>query len=602
MSFIAGALLKNPNNLQLLDKFITRAQQDLIPETCIINRQPYAILIGGKKEGASSAEKVQILGNNEGLLAGRIFEKSTNAPGILNDKLTYIESSKGKWLSDHYWGSYILAFLNNHEKTITIFRDPQGLSTVFIAETPEMTLFSCDSTVLYDVLEVKPELDWSYLTSFVAGAHNITYRTPFKNITELFPGYGIKLSAQAKSSPFLFWDPTILSHSYKTEQEYEDALISTFYACTEAWTKELPNIGIELSGGVDSSSVAMALKDRVLDDKKIISFNFYHPAVASSDERKYAEKVAHACKVELQCVNLGNYLPFSKFPTKRIDKPASFLLDHALNSEMAQRAQVHGNLEFVCGQGGDHLFMAPPPVESIADYFLLKGYKGITTKIKDISAYYRMPLVRVLTQNFSTLIKYRLGTTNNVELLSKPSPWMNSAFQERLDKDIFKVPFWDKLKHLPPAKVRHIIAIYQATLYIDRGHKIYNRPILNPFLSQPLVELALSLPTYQLYTDGYDRAPFRRGMYKATNHDYIWRKTKGETSGIIMLGLSHNLKNICELVLEGRFVKEKLVDKELLYDQLQELRHGKGDTLWPLINLLAAELWFNTWGDKINFS
>ena len=601
MSFIAGALLKNPHKQDLVEKLIARAQQDLIPETSIIiNKQPYAILIGGKRKGASKAEKVQILGNNEGLLVGRIFEKSTNAPATLNDHLTHIESTKGKWLSDRYWGSYILAFINNHEKTITLLRDPQGLSNLFIVETSDATFFSCDSTILYDVLEVKPELDWSYLTSFVAGAHNITYRTPFKTITELFPGHGITLSAQSSSSPFLFWDPTQLSHSHKTEQEYEDALISTFYACTKAWTQESPNIGIELSGGVDSSSVVMALKDMVSEDKKIMSFNFYHPAVASSDERKYAKKIAQACKIDLECINLNNYLPFSKFPTKRIDKPASFLLDHALNSEIAERAHLYGDLEFLSGQGGDHLFMAPPPVESIADYVLLKGYRGITTKIKDISAYYRMPLLRVLTQNFSTLLKYRLGTVD-IELLNKLSPWMNSTFQEKLDKNIFKVPFWDKLKQLPPAKVRHIMAIYQATLYIDRGHKIHNRPVLNPFLSQPLIELGLSLPTYQLYSDGYDRAPFRRGMYKASNHEYIWRKTKGETSGVIMLGLTKNLTAITELILEGKFVKEKLVNKELLYDQIQEMRHGKGDALWPIINLLAVELWFNTWKDTGNF-
>ena len=291
----------------------------------------------------------------------------------------------------------------------------------------------------------------------------------------------------------------------------------------------------------------MMLKKVALPEQRIVGFNFFHPAVASSDEREHAKKVATACQVDVDYINLQDYAYLNFQTVERFDKPSSFLLDLGWNKEMARRIQSYGDLEIMCGQGGDHLFMAPPPVESIADYLILQGFRGITPKIKDISAYYRMPLLSVLSKNLSSFVHYKRGNLKHIELLYEPTNWMNQSFKEKLNKDIFQVPFWHKLKNLPPAKVQHIFALYQATLYIDRGHRIAHKPVINPLLSQPLVELALAVPTYQLYGNGYDRVQFRKAMYQFTKHDYIWRKTKGETSGIFMIAFNRQIKEITDI-------------------------------------------------------
>ena len=70
--------------------------------------------------------------------------------------------------------------------------------------------------------------------------------------------------------------------------------------------------------------------------------------------------------------------------------------------------------------------------------------------------------------------------------------------------------------------------------------------------------------------------------------DYIWRKSKGETSGILVLGMRSHFENICQLILEGRFAAEGLVDREILLAKLNGFRHGSTETLWPLVNLMAV--------------
>jgi asparagine synthase (glutamine-hydrolysing) len=594
MPLIAGALWNTSTDTTVLSQRILDCiTSRTLKETQNILWYPSGIVIAGKKQGESAAEKISILENNQGIALGRIFDKKTGALyNNLSSHLHAIKRTQGKWLAEHIWGRYTIVLCD--DSSITLFRDPQGLATLFTTTYKEGILFSSELAVLYEMVEEKLELDWTYLASFVGGAHHITSRTPFIGVTEVFPGYAVTISPRKSPISMPFWEPTDLLLAPRQPVD-EEALIDTFSTCSAAWTQGCSTIGLELSGGIDSSSVLMMLKKVSSENQKIKCYNFFHPAIASSDEREHAKKVAQICDVELECIDLSNYLPFTLFPTEKTDKPSSFLLDHALNQEIERRAQEYDSIELMCGQGGDHLFMASPSLESPADYFLEQGIKGITPKIQDLSAYYRMPLIQVVSKTVTALARYYARRLPPIELFLEPTPWMKKAFKAKLDKTIFKVPFWEKLKSLPPAKVHHALAIYQAILYIDRGHKLPTRPIINPLLSQPLVEAALSIPTYHMYADGYDRIPFRRAMYRFQKNDYIWRKHKGETSGILILGLNARFNEVCELVIEGKFAQEHLIDKDLVYEHFQELRHGKVEGLWPLINLIAAELWFNAW-------
>lgn len=593
MSFIAGAFLKKRES-SVITQLSNLTQQLVTKESLVIVQEPYGIMIAGKRAGESVAEQV-VQAASRGIIAGRLFSKSTHEPSSLTSHdIQTIEQSNGKFLAQQFWGRYILATNNRAEQTISLFRDPQGLATVFIVEQEEAIFFASELPVLYDMLPVKPELDWQYFSSFLVGAHYLTTATPFKGVMELFPGSGITLSAKGIEAPFLFWNPAELEHKLPVDEAYENKLTDVFSHCVNAWSKNIPGVVAELSGGVDSSSVLMMLKDSLAPDQKSVACNFYHPDVASSDEREHAKKVASACQTRLEFLNMHDYLPFDAVITERFDKPTSLLL-FRYNTYL----KSYPDYEVMSGQGGDHLFMAPPAIDSIADYYLLNGFKGITKKIKEISAYYRMPMMQVVLQNIKAYAGYKLGCIEQQDVIPVVN-WMNQSLKEQIRSDIFKLPFKKYFKNIPPAKRKHIDAIYQAVAFIDRGYVRAHSPALNPLLSQPLVELALAAPAYALYGDGIDRAPFRRGMYRLKKHDYIWRKSKGETSGILMLGFHKNFENLSQLLLHGRLAQEGLIDTELLHAHLQKIMHGKNDDLWTVINLISVELWFTTWNSSIN--
>jgi len=103
------------------------------------------------------------------------------------------------------------------------------------------------------------------------------------------------------------------------------------------------------------------------------------------------------------------------------------------------------------------------------------------------------------------------------------------------------------------------------------------------------------MPVYQSFADEYNRVLFRQAMAQHKKGKFIWRKSKGETSGVLILALRERFGAICELVIEGHFAQQGLIDRDLLLQRLNEFRHGKIDQLWPLMNLMVTEIWLRSW-------
>lgn len=599
MPLISGGFYQSAQGRRTIEALIALTSKQIAShETIIRDDEAGMLVIAGKQEMESDAEHVQVLSDGKSIFVGRLFSKDKASATVENVSIEAVNASKGRILAEKYWGRYLLVSFDIAKKTVTLYRDPQGLSTLFYMHCEGAIIFSTDLQFMYDAIEKKPELNWKYLASFVANAHNITNVTPFVGITEAYPGCATQLCVDGVATITDFWDPTaIKSPLIKDEKAFQEEIYETFASCTAALARGTHKMAVELSGGLDSSSVLSVLKDVMPQKSEIVGVNMMHSQVASSNEVEYAKNVADLCNVSLTVIDERERKPFVNIKiARRFNRPSSFLFQYDPNDAFAAACPLGKQDEIICGQGGDHLFLAPPPVDTIADYFLEQGIGGIGSKISEISAHNRMPYVRVLGTALKSLAQYAAGTMGYISLsMATDAPWINPSCKALIDPSIYQPPIWKKLKKVSPAKAQHIFAIYQATLYVDRGYRIPGKPVLNPLLAQPLVELALSMPTYQSFGNGYDRVLFRRAMDTHKKGNFIWRKSKGETSGMLILTLRNSYEPIRKLLLEGRFAQKGLVDTQKLETSLNEFRHGKTENLWPVLNLMVVEIWLQSW-------
>lgn len=600
MPLISGAFVHSGENNKSssIQKLIAATRETVDHSTFITyeHRKQRVIIAAGRRSGDSSAEQVFSLTN--GLFVGRIYDKnscfSATASSINSEQ---IKKTKGESLSQQFWGRYTGALFDSEKQELLLFSDPQGLAQLFYINTPEATLFSSDISVLYDSLQEKPTIDWTYFSSFIAGHTYITSRTPFNNVTELFPGTGVIIKTNGEITSSVFWDPTKIKSPYITnEKAVINQLAAALIDSLKSWTNNISGICLELSGGLDSSALLILLKKILPSDKKLLAIHRFHPLVATAQEIEFARQVSSFCGVQLIESDWSTKPVLTEPQVKhRISKPISFLMSSAIHEETASMVQSLGDYELMSGHGGDHLFLAPPPLLSLTDYVLDKNIKGLSQKISELSAYYRMPFWTVFCQLLTDLYNYSRGKTYQTLVRFNKEPWMTAQFLDSLDLQIFIPPFIDSLRDLYPGKIQHVLAVYQAGLYADHGVCSWNRPILCPLLSQPVVELALSIPTYQSYAHGYNRIFLRQAVEAIQPNKFVWRKSKGGTTGVFMLAIRDNIKRVCELALEGRLARQGFLNTQKLAQYINTICHAHASNLWPLINILAVELWFEAW-------
>lgn len=601
MPYLAGGIFKGAASQNATNNLCNRECALIDSAVLTVNNDLCSVSLRyGFYERESSQEKVTISYDKKSLLCGRLFLKATGEPVTVHSlDSEAIKRSHGKVLAEQYWGRYL--FITFDDNGITFYRDPQGLSVLYYTQIEDGYLFSTSLAPLVDTLSYQIDFNWTYLTSFIASNHQLTSVTPFKGVYEILPGCSTQLSRGVSPKISQFWDPTALVSTYiEDETSLQQKIYDTARMNLSSWVYGATKINLQLSGGLDSSSLLGLLRESGYQEP-IQAVNLYDSVFADADERDYAQDVCDLYQVPVSYIDMHERLPFGEVSiTERYDRPSSALLDTRAGQAILALEQIEKNDERLCGQGGDHLFLAPPPQEALLDYILGHRLQGIGTVLKDLCAFYRMPYLSLLGSSVRKYVSYRRGTLNYLPHAEVSVAWMTDDFRNMVDSSIFKPIFWESLKKVHPGKAQHILAILSSTLYIDRGSLIPGKPIINPLLSQPLVELALSIPTYQSFRKGYDRYQYRKSMDKHLKGKFIWRTSKGGTTGSLIAGARLHFEKLRPLLLEGQFVQRGYIEREKLNYALLELRGGKTDNVWPLLNLFFVEKWLDSWKSSIH--
>lgn len=569
----------------------------------------FSRIVVGRRSGFS--EYNNLIGLNyssnkpTGFLAGRLFKThpKEDVSGLVESLDSYviqrIIETKGDFLGKNYWGQYLLLLQDTQSKKVLIFPDPLGYSSVFYAKIDQGIIFSSDVWCLKDVLGNKAALDDDFLRSQIncnLGGLLSSSHTPFIGIFEVLHGYCLT-ATESSFEISQFWDQFALAQDGEFSQ---NDVIHTFLNVISSWSLKSPNICVSLSGGLDSSSLLMGAQYVNKNDKKLSALTFRNSSVASSDETESAARAANFCNIKLQIHPWEKPWCLDKNSNKyeRLDKP--HILSFSKNAWIEQEDLIlqHGDAVLWSGHGGDQLFCEGINKESLADYLIDNGFKGLFDNLIDSCMVNRVSIPYMLKNTITSLIRYYFRCTQNIKEVrfENPSWFLQKDTDKMYLNKVFLPPFIEKSKHFPPAKFDHIASIYEGPNQSKVVEKLYRIPIVYPYYSQPLVELALTMPIYKSYSRSYSRAPFREEISKFFGTDIVFRRSKGETSGVLQLGVQQNINRIYELCLEGYFAKQNMLNKRILENHIRKVQFGKIEELHFIINLLSVELWLDNWG------
>jgi asparagine synthase (glutamine-hydrolysing) len=553
------------------------------------------VFMGYKKEEEYHHDRLIVLPDGQGALVGRLFDFINHAPATLTRDEARMVCHAPEQFCKRWWGRYSGVLYNTEQKILTIICDPQGLLNLYYIDVPEGLFFSTDMRLLYDMLPSKPAVNFNYFAEYIINENWVLPSTPLKGIQELEPGMGLTVYEDGHSTKKLLWDVAGIQSTFiKDENVFEEKLLATLKGCINAWAQEPSGICVELSGGTDSTGLLILLRD-LLPDKKIMAINLMDSKNPSSNEIQYAQEVADLCNVPLYFVDWQNTSLIDPLPVGWFqNRPNTLSLYYNMQQEIHDLKVQHGCLNYMDGQGGDHVFVAPMPKRALADYYLQRGLRGIMQPLKELSATYRMSWTGIMRDTAQDVYAfYRKKHKNCVHTDQKK---LLEPFDQRFAQMITRSSghLDAVLKNFYPAKGDHIKSLYHATLY---GTQRTPQDVMtSPILSQPIVELALQIPTYQSFKDNYDRVFFRRAVSRVAKPKALWRRIKGQTTTSMVKECQKQAPFMREMLNNGLLVKSGMIDKAWLNTHLAKAQHGQGDNLWPLLHLLTGQIWLNQWG------
>ncbi|MBS0186335.1 MAG: hypothetical protein JSS34_08485 [Proteobacteria bacterium] len=539
--------------------------------------------------------------NDSSILLGRIFEKE---PSCVLKKETFKELShlRKEDVLKKLWGKYIYIHIPKETSQFDIVIDATGqLPFYYYIFQNGNILFASDIEIIFKVLSQKPDYNWPYLCSYLVYGNSNSIETPFKNIFELPPACFLKITPHERKTS-LFWNPL---DSYKNSNSPKNDAVNVLQSTLKPWIEPYQTVCVSLSGGLDSSSLVYCLKDLVKKDQTLTALNYFHSHIKSSNELIHARKVCEETGIELIEVDASNSLPFNPSQKKhpmRPSKPFPGLVSLNWLETIFNNIPATGSFTFISGHGSDHIFMRPPSQKSISDYIIEKGLKGSKDQFKDIAQFYRDPLFSLFKLNLRTLFSHFLRMKKEKAHLKdqiKDLPkWIKKELFQNTSSP-YSHPIDDALpQDTLPGKKDQIDALFQGFSSIQIEMMDQADPTFYPFLYEPVIEFALSFPTYELFKNGYDRYPLRKSVSDTFKTDTVWRRDKSQTTGLFQLGIKKNLDHILSLCFEGHFVKLKLVDKESLHKTITLLGDGDINHLWPLIHLVSVEMFLRYWDER----
>jgi asparagine synthase (glutamine-hydrolysing) len=356
------------------------------------------------------------------------------------------------------------------------------------------------------------------------------------------------------------------------------------------------SLGVSLSGGLDSSSIACVMSD-ILGGAPFETFSSCFDD-ERYDERRFIDPV-------LKRVNAKSNLVFTK-PDNLLkdiediiwhqDEPYS-TLSILPQWNVMKLAREKGVKVILTGQGGDetlagyhkyylylfadlvHSFKFGEAKSEIKAYREFKKDEGFFGAVSKIILSYMMP--KVLREALSGSGKSSLPGYLNKEFIGRNS---KKVFSEKRYKSILNNDLYNALKISPLPSLLHID---------DRSSMAHSVETRAPFLDYRLVEFLFSLGSEYKIHNGYTKYVLRESLKGVLPEEVRMRRDKMGFVTPLESWLKTDIKHsILDILSSKEFASRPYFNKGEVLKEYEDFVNGNGNvshyTIWSWVNL---ELW-----------
>lgn len=563
---------------------------------CALNTEGIQVYQVGATARASQAYQLDRKG---GVVLGKVFARDMVddiGPGEVSfteRETEKLRQSKGRRLVEHYWGRYVAILKEDRGPLVWILRDPTGAVPCFISDYRGINIICSHVEDCATLGLITTTINWDHVAAYLWFDHLVTKDTGLEGVRQVQAGECIAIGPDNTEATY-YWQPDRV-FGKRTVENREHAmreLRDVIRSCVGAWASCYNSILHQLSGGLDSA-VVLACLPHISDSLSIVCENHF-TRNAEGDERDLARKAAKSAGVELieTPIQSSDRSIESMFESTKVATPTLTAFVPETQSRREEIVNTRGIEAVFSGQGGDHFFQSIKTPRIAAEFAWRHGLGGgIFRVISDTSRFTRKPIWSIIGAVISSGLLRKHEDPYDV---ITPPPLVSDATRDAMEPSCIRHPWVDTAVDLPGSKRRQIFDIVDTQNFYRLPN--HYADIVHPFISQPIIELCLQIPSYVLTYGGIDRALVRQAFTGIAPTEIITRTTKGATTAYFNRLLVRNLPYLRGFLLDGRLVTEGLLDKRKTEAALcQSSLIRESELLFPILDAVRAEFWLRTW-------
>ncbi len=194
----------------------------------------------------------------------------------------------------HLIGDFAFIIWDNRNKTIFAARDPSGVRSLYYFVNKEKLIIASEIIQIFQNKTIKKEIDEEQIIEYLTPIYQYSSGWDlgyFKNLQALPAGH-ILLAKYGKIiiKKYWYWQEKTLN--YNNQQEILEEYYLTLEEAVRCRLRSKVKIGLELSGGLDSSAVAAIAGKLSMDsNRQLHTLSMIFNLVKESDERERIKKV-----------------------------------------------------------------------------------------------------------------------------------------------------------------------------------------------------------------------------------------------------------------------------------------------------------------------
>lgn len=210
-------------------------------------------------------------------------------------------------------GKFAIAIWDTKKQKLNLFRDRFGVVPLYWSQIDNTFIFSSEIKAIIAHPDIPVELNYDALNEYFTFQNLFRYHTLFKNVNMMQAASIRSISSKTKQlSNHAYWDYDFTNcDSNMTEEWAIEETKRLFKQAVQRQMMDAENVGIMLSGGIDSGSI-LALASEERKQLSTFTIGFHMDSIegveANYDERAAAELIANYFKTTHyeQIINSGD--------------------------------------------------------------------------------------------------------------------------------------------------------------------------------------------------------------------------------------------------------------------------------------------------------